>query len=189
MRALFTTIVYLSWLIIVAIWSIGFFTSKSAARTPKLELQLPVSGLLLLSFLLLFAPGLFGLKKLVTPHSAVLSALGSAAAVAGAMFAVWARLALGRNWSGIVATAKKGHELIRTGPYAIVRHPIYAGFIFAMFGTALTLGNLGSYLGFAAGLVAFMIRIRIEEAIMLQQFGEDYRAYCAQTRRLIPLLW
>ena len=67
--------------------------------------------------------------------------IGLALLCAGLAFAVWARVELGRNWSGSV-TVKEGHELIRSGPYAYVRHPIYTGLIAALIGTAVIIGTL-----------------------------------------------
>ena len=67
--------------------------------------------------------------------------------VAGLLFAVWAREHLGSNWSRSV-TIKQGHELITTGPYAVVRHPIYTGILAGHLGTAIALSQVGGFIGF-----------------------------------------
>jgi protein-S-isoprenylcysteine O-methyltransferase Ste14 len=96
---------------------------------------------------------------------------------------------LGTNWSGLIVTAKEGHELVQTGPYAIVRHPIYAGLLLAMFGTALTLQTVASYASVALGLIAIIIRVSVEERLMQERFGDVHAAYRQRTKRLIPFVW
>jgi protein-S-isoprenylcysteine O-methyltransferase Ste14 len=112
---------------------------------------------------------------------------GSALAltVAGLAFTVWARVHLGRNWSGTV-TLKEGHELIRTGPYAYVRHPIYAGLMVALLGSAVACGELRALIGFVIVTAALVRKLRIEERFMRESFPEQYRDYCAEVPALIP---
>ncbi len=103
----------------------------------------------------------------------------------GLAFSVWARVHLGRNWSGSV-TIKDGHELIRTGPYAYVRHPIYTGLLVAMAGGALACGEPRALLGWALCTYAFTRKLGIEEGFMRQQFGDQYQAYSAEVPALVP---
>jgi protein-S-isoprenylcysteine O-methyltransferase Ste14 len=116
--------------------------------------------------------------------------LGWAAAVLTAIgigLAIWARVFLGRNWSPRPAV-KEHHELVTTGPYAFVRHPIYTGMLLAAFGTALT----GAVFGIAVFIFAsiiFLSRIGKEEKIMLELFPNEYPAYQARTKRLVPFVW
>jgi protein-S-isoprenylcysteine O-methyltransferase Ste14 len=84
---------------------------------------------------------------------------------------------------------KEGHELVQKGPYAIVRHPIYTGFLLAIFGTTLTLGTFASYVGFVAGAIALVTRIGLEERLMREQFGDSHDAYRRRTKKLIPFVW
>jgi protein-S-isoprenylcysteine O-methyltransferase Ste14 len=76
----------------------------------------------------------------LVPAGNLLSVLGAITVAAGIGFAVWARAHLGRNWSGIV-TVKEDHPLVRTGPYRVVRHPIYTGLLLALIGTAAAIGE------------------------------------------------
>ena len=110
--------------------------------------------------------------------AAVLTALGL-------LFTVWARIYLGRNWSGVV-TIKQGHELIDTGPYALVRHPIYTGLLVAFIGSALARGEWRGVLAVVIAWVALWRKLRLEERWMTQRFGERYVAYCGRVPALIP---
>jgi protein-S-isoprenylcysteine O-methyltransferase Ste14 len=189
MKSQFVIIAYLSWVVLALVWLPGYFMSKSTANVPSLAMQIPATALLALGFVFLLNPWTRFLNVSVTPHDALFGIIGVALVLAGVGFAICARLALGANWSGLVVTTKQGHELIQNGPYAIVRHPIYTGILFAMIGTALTRGILAGYIGVAAGLVAIMIRVGIEEQLMIDRFGEAYQAYRRRTWKLIPYLW
>jgi len=106
----------------------------------------------------------------------------------GFAFAWWARLHLGRLWSGTV-TRKEGHHVVDTGPYAIVRHPIYTGILIAAFGTAIERGTRPAFVGAALLLLAFWIKARLEENFLRKELGaQAYDAYAARTAMLIPLV-
>ena len=107
--------------------------------------------------------------------------------VLGILFAIWARVHLGTNWSPAPAIKEK-HELVTTGPYAYVRHPIYTGIILAAFGVALT-GTIFGIGIFLLVSVLFFLRINKEEKIMLGLFPGEYLAYQARTKKLIPWVW
>ena len=111
----------------------------------------------------------------------------AAAVAAGLAFAVWARLRLGRNWSH-VAVLKEDHALVRAGPYARVRHPIYSGMLLALAGTALAVATPAGLAGLALLAAGFVLRIRREEALLLGHFGDAYRAYQAEVPALVPRL-
>jgi protein-S-isoprenylcysteine O-methyltransferase Ste14 len=119
------------------------------------------------------------------PRAALPYFAGMALLYAGLAFAVWARLHLGRNWSGTV-TVKEDHELIRTGPYAWVRHPIYTGLITAVLGTALASGTVRAALAFVIVTAALLRKLRIEEAFMGETFPAEYAGYRATVPALVP---
>jgi protein-S-isoprenylcysteine O-methyltransferase Ste14 len=112
---------------------------------------------------------------------------GLALTVIGCAFAIWARLSLGRNWSGTV-TVKEGHQLMRRGPYAVVRHPIYSGGLLALLGTALVVGELRGLLGVALAFLGWGTKLRLEEAFMSEQFGAEYTRYRREVKALIPFV-
>jgi protein-S-isoprenylcysteine O-methyltransferase Ste14 len=119
------------------------------------------------------------------PPSLAASWLGVALVAAGLAFAIWARVHLGRNWSGTV-TVKQGHELIRSGPYAHVRHPIYTGLITALIGTTIASGTAHAALGLLTIIVALVRKSRIEEGFMRETFPGEYPRYSAEVPALIP---
>ena len=135
------------------------------------------------------APGarLHWLGTRFLPDTMIVYWLGLLMVVAGLAFAVWARMHLGRNWSGTV-TVKENHELIRSGPYAIVRHPIYTGLLLAILGTAIVLGEWRGLLAFCFFTITFLLKLRREERFMEESFPDTYPSYRAQVPALIPLL-
>jgi|SRR5208283_1263142 len=114
--------------------------------------------------------------------------MGAGLTAAGLLFTVWARVHIGRNWSGTV-TIKEGHELITSGPYAIVRHPIYSGLLLALLGSALARGEWRGVLALAIAFLALWRKLRLEERWMREQFGPAYEAYRQRVAALIPFLF
>ncbi len=114
--------------------------------------------------------------------------LGAALTVAGLLFAVWAREHLGRNWSSAV-TIKQDHELITTGPYSVVRHPIYTGILSGFLGLAIAISEVRGLVVFVLIFVGFWAKLSLEEKWMRSQFGETYAAYVRRTAALVPYLF
>jgi protein-S-isoprenylcysteine O-methyltransferase Ste14 len=106
---------------------------------------------------------------------------------AGLGFSVWARIHLGKFWSSRV-TLKEGHQLIQSGPYARVRHPIYSGIALAMLGTALFSGQWRALIGAMIFVVGHWLKSRREEALLTSQFGSAYEDYRSRTGSLLPRL-
>lgn len=121
------------------------------------------------------------------PDSVALDAIAIALCVGGLALAIVARAYLGSNWSA-QPSVKEGHELVTSGPYHYVRHPIYTGILLAMLGSVLLVSTIFAVVWITA-LVIFLVRIRIEEALMTQQFPDQYPRYKKQTKRLIPFVW
>lgn len=114
--------------------------------------------------------------------------LGMALTAAGLAFAIWARVHLGRNWSGMI-TLKEAHELIRSGPYRCLRHPIYTGFVSALLGSALVAQTGDAFIGFAIVLIALVVKLRREDALLTREFGERYTAFKAEVAALVPFVY
>ena len=113
--------------------------------------------------------------------------IGAAITAAGLLFSVWGRRHLGKNWSQAV-TLKEGHELITSGPYALVRHPIYTGLLLGIFGSAVARGEWRGLLAVALVFGALWHKLTLEEKWMRAQFGESYESYSRRVAALLPHL-
>ena len=177
------------WLSWVVYWWVASRNVKVAVRRESLPSRLlhivPLSIAVLLFSLPSAPTGLLGKRFL--PFAEWPFWVGSLLTAGGLLFTVWARLHLGRNWSGTV-TIKQDHELITSGPYAVVRHPIYTGLLLAFLGSALALGEWRAVLAFALAAGALWRKLRIEERWMRQQFGDAYQAYSRRVAALIPFV-
>jgi protein-S-isoprenylcysteine O-methyltransferase Ste14 len=178
------------WGATVIIWLLGWFTSKRTVARQSAGSRSLQSGLTLSAYLMLFSGHSrhVWLSTRYMAPSNVLGATGLAITFVGLGFAVWARLQLGRNWSSVV-TVKEDHQLIRRGPYAIVRHPIYTGLLLGFLGIALITGELGGLLGLTFLFAAFWLKSRTEEVFMRQQFGAQYTQYQHDVKALIPFIY
>ncbi len=121
-------------------------------------------------------------------YHAAIAWLADGITAAGLLFSLWGRIHLGRYWSGII-TLKEGHQLIRTGPYCWVRHPLYTGFLTAVLGSAAMAGTGDAFLGFAIMFVAYVIKLRREEALLTSQFGDEYRQFQREVFALVPFVY
>jgi len=174
----------LLWLIFSIYWSIAAKKSaatSSAESTGSRQLHvILVNGALLL--LVLTIPGL---TYRFLPASNVLIAAGLSIQAAFILLAVWARVNLGRNWSGEVRIAKE-HELVRTGPYRFVRHPIYTAILGMYCGTMLVSGEIHAPIALVIVTLAYWRKIRLEERALAETFGTDFDLYRRETPALIP---
>lgn len=125
------------------------------------------------------------LEPLGTASLAGCALVASFMGAAIGLFAASSR-ALGRNWS-IVARTRSDHELVRDGPYAYLRHPIYLGLLFFLLGLAAALGHwLQLIVAVPIYLAGTMIRTRVEDHLLEQAFGDEFRDYRSRTPALIP---
>jgi protein-S-isoprenylcysteine O-methyltransferase Ste14 len=169
-------------------WLICAIGNKTTQRREPLASRLAYVLPLLVGGLLIGVrelPWAGALGTRLWPRSPLIYCVGFAILVAGLAFAVWARVHLGRNWSGAV-TVKQGHELIRTGPYGYVRHPIYTGILTGVIGTAICSGTLRALLGFVIIAAALVRKLRMEERFMREVFPGQYEQYCEEVPALIP---
>jgi protein-S-isoprenylcysteine O-methyltransferase len=178
------------WISLCAVWLLLSFSTKQTVRKQTAESRIRYVALLVLGCFLIFykgpANGWFNTRLFpVTPATAL---VGFIMVCLGIAFSIWARLILGRNWSGVV-TIKEDHSLIRRGPYSIVRHPIYTGILLGMLGSAIQYGLLRSLLGVALLGFGFWIKSLTEEHFMVQQFGQEYLRYREQVRALVPFVF
>ncbi|MGB7624320.1 MAG: isoprenylcysteine carboxylmethyltransferase family protein [Terriglobia bacterium] len=175
------------WLLFTIYWSIAARDSAPAKTSEsvwsrRLHLIL-VNGAVLL--LVLPVPGL---TRRILPVSHFLVAAGLLIQTAFLLLIVWARRHLGSNWSGEVRIAT-GHQLVRSGPYRILRHPIYTAVLGMYCGTALVSAQIHAPLALVLVTLAYWRKIRLEEQALGEAFGADYDAYRRDTWALVPLLF
>jgi protein-S-isoprenylcysteine O-methyltransferase Ste14 len=139
------------------------------------------------TFTLLLSPWLrFGpLGWRFVHDSFALRVAGVVVTAAGLFVTTWARVRLGRNWSDKIVL-KEDHELIRTGPYAYMRHPIYSGILCAIAGTALVIGEWRGVAAFALLFTTYAIKAKREERILAGAFGPAFAEHMQQTGFLLP---
>lgn len=182
------------WIALGILWTVGLLFHKPAVRRQSVGTRLFHLGLAALGFSLLgsrwFQVGWLGMSFLppLGPAQRTAEIIGAMLTVAGCLFAAWARIALGSNWSG-AATVKNSHELITEGPYSLARHPIYTGLLTAVLGTGLVIGEWRSIIGVIVIFLALAAKISQEERLMLQEFPAAYRQYRQRVRALIPGLF
>jgi protein-S-isoprenylcysteine O-methyltransferase Ste14 len=180
------------WWALAAVWIGSAPFRKPVARPTSISFNLTQRLVFFCGLYLLFAPPIAPmLPALNTPLFSLTLPIAIAGLVivfAGLAFSIWARFTLGSSWSA-EPSIRHDHELILRGPYRLVRHPIYTGILTAMLGSALQLGLLRSLLGFIVCVAALLIKLSVEEQLMVQQFGNRYLEYSAQVRRLVPFLY
>jgi protein-S-isoprenylcysteine O-methyltransferase Ste14 len=184
---LYRQLIAVLWLAWALYWLASALNNKATVRRESLVTRLMyVLPLMIGGVLLGWHDGAWGrLGARLWPRSLAAYWIGVVILALGLLFAVWARVHLGRNWSGEV-TVKEGHELIRTGPYAYVRHPIYTGLIAAVLGTAIASGTVRAAIGVLIIGASFVFKLRREEAFMRETFPGEYQRYAAEVPALVP---
>jgi len=182
----FSAIAY-TWEALGLVWFVGLAFTKRAVRRQSVGARLFTLATVLTGFSLLASSWFTDswLAARLLPETGGLQITGVCITIAGCIFAVWARIALGSNWSSQVAV-KANHELVTNGPYALTRHPIYTGLITGAVGTALAVGEVRCILGIVLLVLAFMIKMSQEEKLMAQTFPDAYSRYRQRVKALIP---
>ncbi|HEY2171066.1 MAG TPA: isoprenylcysteine carboxylmethyltransferase family protein [Candidatus Angelobacter sp.] len=189
-KAIFSAGVTYLWTALWIVWLLSALMAKRSVQRQTTASRLEQSILATTAFCLLFGRGLWPhwLRQRVLPgHDVALLWTGLVLTAAGVGFAIMARFWIGRNWSGTI-TIKEQHELIQSGPYRIVRHPIYTGLLLAYLSTAIVHGELRGFVGFVLLLLGFGLKLRMEEAFMVQQFGTAYLDYKQRVKALVPFV-
>jgi protein-S-isoprenylcysteine O-methyltransferase Ste14 len=190
MKAL-DTLIWLTWAAFWVYWFVSAFGAKRSVTTNFGRFL----GIRLIAFVVLatayrtFIVRTNEQQSLIIVQQTNLAyiAIGFALVLAGLSFAVWARLHIGRNW-GMPMTQRQDPQLVTSGPYRFVRHPIYTGLIVALLGNVLALGQYWVVaLAIAAGY--FVFSAHVEETHLAKIFPKDYPGYKKRTKMLIPFVF
>jgi protein-S-isoprenylcysteine O-methyltransferase Ste14 len=178
------------WTIWFAYWLISarnrvHDTAESTVQREPFTTRLKYSSLMWFGCLLLLWRGPLPFDRRLWPSNLTSLAIGLAIQIVGLGFTVWARLVLGANWSARIATGGN-QQLVTAGPYQLVRHPIYSGFLFALAGLTVVSGLLKGLLGFAFVVAGIVFKMRREEASVRHHFGNQYEDYAQRVPALVP---
>jgi protein-S-isoprenylcysteine O-methyltransferase len=183
-------IVYLLWMAIFAIWAIAsLWVKRTTESSSDASSRIAVWAVTIAWWLVLRQgtwQGVWGIR--FVPEGPPVLYAGFVLTIVGLAFAVWSRFYIGRNWDGMVVL-KQDHQLMRRGPYGIVRHPIYSGFMLATLGTAMVQGEAWRLSSVALIVIAWGYKARMEEKFLIQRFGEQYEQYRREVKALVPAVW
>ena len=182
--------IVLPWIAFLVYWLVGAFKTNRTSSRESDASRYSVMALLLSGYLLLFRSelGIGPLGRHIAPPTRALFTAGIALLWLGVSLAIWARYHLGQYWSSRV-TIKEDHQLIRTGPYARLRHPIYTGLVLMTSGTAVAIDRWRCAAGVALVVIACSIKAKKEEAMLSQQFGDAFQEHRRHAGFLLPRLW
>jgi protein-S-isoprenylcysteine O-methyltransferase Ste14 len=177
------------WYVFAGYWAITWLRVKRTKAREKSIDRLITLIVVVIAYNLLFAQWvrIGPLRMRFVPEDSRIAWAGIGLTCVGVAVAVWARHCLGEYWSARV-TLKEGHQLIRTGPYGFVRHPIYTGMLLGSVGTALVVGEWRGALAVVMLLAAHSRKAMREESMLTREFGEEYTAYRQKTGFLFPRL-
>jgi protein-S-isoprenylcysteine O-methyltransferase len=181
--SIFIWIIYAIWLIIVVYLTVSGIGVKQETKGHLLQ-SFGLMFAIIAAFLLPLLP-IFNFLNFA-PVNPLFSIIGVILCVAGMAFLVWGRQHLGRNWSQTVSI-KKEPELVTSGPYRYVRHPMYAGGLVASIGSAIVCGGAWVFLLIILGSI-FLSRVGAEDRVMEKQFPNEYPNYKKRTKALIPFV-
>lgn len=175
------------WLVFGGYWFIAASRGKSEQTSESPLYRIIRLFILALTFTLLFGrwTGIGVLGKRFVPWLSPFAYLGFFLALAGIFLALWARIHLGQYWSDKVVL-KVDHRLVRTGPYAYLRHPIYSGVLLGVAGTGLLVGQWRGVLAFVILLVNYWIKAKREEQILARAFAGVFAEHKKRAGFLLP---
>jgi protein-S-isoprenylcysteine O-methyltransferase Ste14 len=175
------------WLVFLSYCVLSALKRKAAKKKEpwreRLRHVVPVMIALCLLFMHELSYAWLGMR--FVPEIPAIGVTGAALTAIGVALAIWARWHIGENWSAVVSIRAE-HELVRTGPYRTMRHPIYGGVLLAMIGTALAVGEVRALVGVAIAWIAFYWKARKEEAWLRLEFGGGFEAHEKQTGMFLP---
>lgn len=176
-----------SWLLLAAYWLFAALGAKRPAKKENPVERLLHIAFLAVGFFLIYGGAFrFGvLSRRFLPDELWVAWAGAVLTFLGVLFAIWARFTIGKEWSAEVQI-KEGHQLIRSGPYAHIRHPIYTGLLLALCGTAVAIGEYRAIVGVALFLFGFIRKAKKEERFLAGEFGPAFDEHRRHTGFFLP---
>jgi protein-S-isoprenylcysteine O-methyltransferase Ste14 len=186
-REVFHLLVEVPWIVFVLYWIASAIRTRDTLQTESSASRYAILVIEIAGFVLLFrhSAGVGFLGERFRHRTLASAIIGSILTWVGIGLAIWARYHLAEYWSARI-TIKQDHQLIRTGPYARLRHPIYSGITLAAIGSAVVIDQWRCVLGVCLVLIGYCIKARKEETMLTQQFGDAFREHQKQTGFLIP---
>jgi protein-S-isoprenylcysteine O-methyltransferase Ste14 len=180
-------LIFASWLLFAAYWLFAALAAKPPAKKETSGERFTHIGLMTIGFFMFYGDGfrLGLLNRRFLPDELWIAWAGAALTLLGVFFAIWARFTIGREWSSGVQI-KQDHQLIRNGPYARIRHPIYTGMLLALCGTAITMGEYRAIVGVALFLFGFIRKAKKEELFLGGEFGAAFDEHRRRTGFFLP---
>lgn len=181
----------LIWFVVLAFWFIsGFFAKKAQSQEPLLK-RFILYWLPIIVAIYLLGPGRwFGhtwLRENFVEHTNLVGMIGLSFCAVGAIIAIWSRYMLGKNWS-LSIQKKENHELVQNGIYKLVRHPIYTGLLLLIIGNAIIVGDYRAIIAVILVFISLWFKLKKEEKLLTDTFGNAYMIYKSRTRALIPFV-
>lgn len=181
----------ITWLIVLTYWFISGLNAKKVEHQETFLTRFLQYWLPLIIAMLLLGPGeWYGqswLREKFIEHTNLVGMIGLSIAVMGAIIACTSRYMLGKNWS-LSVQKKEDHQLIQSGIYKMVRHPIYTGLLLLFIGNAIIVGDYRAIIAVVIVFVSLWLKLKKEEKLLIEIFGTKYTEYKKLTKALIPYL-
>lgn len=178
-----------TWLVVLTYWFISGLKAKKVASQESLLKRFALYWLPMMIATFLIGPGdWFGhswFRQQFIEHTNLVGIIGLSICIAGAIIACWSRISLGKNWS-ISIQRKENHQLVQNGIYSIIRHPIYTGLLLLFTGSSLIVGDNRTIIAILIVIVSLWLKLKKEEKLLAETFGDQYTEYKNRTKALIP---
>ena len=180
-----------TWLVVLAYWFISGIGLKKVQNQEPFLKRFVQYWLPIMITIYLLGPGeWFGhtwFRQNFVEHTNLVGMIGLSISILGGIVACWARYMLGKNWS-LSIQQKENHELIQSGIYKVIRHPIYTGLLLLFIGNAIIVGDNRAIIAIILVFVALWLKLRKEEKLLTDVFGNQYTTYKSHTKALIPFI-
>ena len=185
----FNKVLIACWIVFWLYWIISAFGTKRNIKSRLgrfVRIRLGFFVLIIILFHILNVRS-YSFQNRIATNNELLLSVGFIIFLSGLLIAIWARINLGKNW-GMPMSIKQDPELVTSGPYRYIRHPIYTGILLAMIGSSLT-SSIFWLIIFALSGIYFVCSALQEEKLMMKQFPKVYPSYKSKTKMLIPFIF